>query len=62
MLAKGPKFLKKWSGGPRKFWSTGPNFLGPKILTHLDDRETIQMHTKLPINECLLHYQLPKPS
>ena len=29
---------------------------------HIDDREAIQMRTKQPFEEHLLHYQLSKPS
>ena len=32
------------------------------ISAHVDDRKAIQMHTKLPIKERLLQYQLSKPS
>ena len=32
------------------------------ISAHVDDREDVQIHTKHPVEERLLHYQLSKPS
>ena len=40
-------------------WVTATSFV---ISIHVDDRKAMQMHTKQPINERLLHYQLSNMS